>query len=518
VTTEQRVASAAGLLMGAMVASRLLGYARDVLIYACFGQNNITDAYQAAFSIPDFLYLLLVGGALSSAFIPVFGGYLATGKEEEAWKVASIVFNFVVVLMLAGIGLAFIYTERLMMLLVPGFDPPTMALAVSLTRIMLIQPFFMALSGISTGILHSYRQFTPTALAAITYNLGIIVVGWFLSPYLGIAAFSLGVVVGAVANFAVQVPHLLRVGLRYRFTLDLRHPGVKRLWQLMVPVLASLSVTQLNLFVNQNLASGLEPGMVAALRTAQRLMQLPVGTFAVALALASFPSLTAQAAQGKHREYLRTLSLGLRSIIFLMAPAALGLMVLRVPIVRLLFEQGKFTPEDTQATAYALFFYAIGIVAYGAIQILNRSFYALQDTATPMLAGMITIGLNIWLNLHLVHPLGHGGLALGYSLAGTFNMALLLLLLRRRLGPMGGRRLALSAVGTLVAAASAAAAAYVVAARLEPAAQALGKLGQAQQVGAAMVAAGAVFALVAVVLRLEEAGQVWQAIKRRLGR
>lgn len=514
----EKIADAAGLLMFAMVVSRILGYVRDVLIYARFGQNNITDAYQAAFSIPDFLYLLLVGGALSSAFIPVFAGYLATDQEDEAWKVASIVFNFVIVLMLLGIGLGLVYTPQLMRLLVPGFDPPTMRLAVTLTRIMFVQAFFMALSGVTMGVLHSYRYFTATAAAAILYNLGIILVGWFLSPYLGIMAFSLGVVVGAMANFFVQLPPLLRRGLRYHFSFDLSHPGVRRLWQLMVPVLASLSVTQLNLFVNQNLASTLAPGLVAALRTAQRLMQLPVGTFAVALAVAAFPSLTAQAAQGKYAAYRHTLAQGLRSMFFLMLPATLGLMALGVPIVRLLFEQGRFTPAATQATAYALLFYAVGIVAYGSLQLLNRAFYAVQDTATPMLVGMFTIALNIWLNLILIGRLGHGGLALAYSLAGIFNMVLLLFLLRRRLGPMGGRRLALSAAKSLVAALLAASAAWTVAGRLEPQVLLLGKLGQVQQVGAALAVALGVFLLAAVALRMEETGQAWQLVRRRLGR
>jgi putative peptidoglycan lipid II flippase len=501
-----------------MVASRLLGYVREVLLYARFGQNNLTDAYQAAFSIPDFLYLLLVGGALSSAFIPVFAGYLATDREEEAWKVASTVFNFVILMMLVGIGLGLIYTPQLVRLLVPGFDAETMRLTVKLTRIMFAQAFFMALSGVAMGVLYSYRYFTATALSAVLYNLGIILVGWFLSPYLGITAFSLGVVVGAVAGFAVQVPPLLRYGVRYHFSLNLGHPGVRKIWRLMVPVLISLSVTQLNLFVNQNLASHLAEGLVAALRTAQRLMQLPIGTLGVALAVASFPNLTIQAAQGRYDDYRRTLSLGLRSLVFLLVPASLGLIALRVPIVRLLFEQGKFTPEDTLATAQALLFYSLGIVAYGCIQVLNRSFYALQDTTTPMVAGVAAIGLNIWLNVSLVGPLGHGGLALAYSLAGGFNFVLLLLLLRRRLGRIGGRALATSGLKSLLAGTVAVLGAWVVAGHLEPYALLAGKLGQAQQVGAAIGLALLVFVLAAVAMRMEEVGQVWEVVKRRLGR
>lgn len=445
------LAGAAGFIMLAMIISRILGYVRDMVIYAEFGQNAVTDAYNAAFSIPDFLYMLLVGGALSSAFIPVFSGYLATGKKEEAWQTASTVFNLIIILMAAGIALGYIFTPQLVYILVPGFAPETMVLTTKLTRIMFIQAFFMALSGLSMGILNSHHHFTSPAIGSILYNLGIIAVGAALAPYLGITGFSIGVVAGAVANFAVQVPALVRHGLHYRPTLNLNHPGVRRIGALILPVLIGLSVTQLNLFVNQNLASTLPAGTVAALRTGQRLMQLPIGIFAVAVGVAVFPTLTGQAAREEVENFRRTLATGLKAMLFIMVPAQLGLAVLRVPLVRLLFEQGQFTAEDTLATSTALLFYTAGIFAYGSLQLLNRAFYALQDTRTPVSVALVTIAANITLNLFLIKVMGAGGLALAYSLAGILNMALLVVILGRRMGGLGGYGIGGSVIKSLVA-------------------------------------------------------------------
>lgn len=433
----KQIAKAAGFIMTTMVLSRLLGYVRDVIIYANFGQNRITDAYNAAFSVPDFLYMLLVGGALSSAFIPVFSGYLAQDRETEAWEVAGIVFNWMVILLIAGVGAGIVYTPYLINLLVPGFPPESMGLTVQMTRIMFLQVILMAMSGIVTGILHSYKHFIAPAAGSVLYNLGIIAVGYCLSRVYGITGFAVGVVTGAFLHLAVQLPGLMKIGLNYRFSLNLRHPGVLQLIKLIVPVLIGLSVMQVNLLVSQNLASNLPGGMLTALRTGQRLMQLPIGVFAIAISVAFFPTLTEYAAKRELKAFGEALSLGLRFITFLALPATVGMVILRIPLIRLLFEVGLFTPENTAATAHALMFYSIGICAYASIQLLSRTFYALQDTVTPVVIGILTIVINIILNITLRAPWGHGGLALAYSLAGIFNMGALFWVLRRKLAGAG---------------------------------------------------------------------------------
>ena len=514
------VARAAGILMVAMIISRVLGYLRDVVIYAEFGQNRITDAYNAAFSIPDFLYMLLVGGALSSAFIPVFASYISTDREDEAWEVASIVLNLVMTLMLLGIVVGMVFTPQLIKILVPGFSPDYSALTVKLTRIMFIQALFMGLSGLSMGVLNAYKHFLMPAIGSVLYNLIIVVLGWILAVLfnLGIMGFSIGVVVGAVANFAVQVPKLLQLGLRYRFSFNLRHPGVKKIFVLMAPVLIGLSVTHLNLFVNQNLASTLPPGIVAALRTGQRIMQLPIGIFAVAIAVAVFPTLTEYSAKNQMQEFKKTMSLGIRSVIFLTLPAAVGLIVLRVPIVRLLFEQGEFTHQATLATAHALLFYSIGLIGYSAQQVLNRTFYSIQDTITPVIVGVMTIVINLVFNFALIGPMGHGGLALAYSIAGIFNMVALLYFLRRKIGSINGSLLILSFFRSLLAALLMGVAVYFTAGFFEGNFDMTRKVNQLLQVVAGVGVGFAFYMFVALLFKSEEVTLAWSIFSRRFRR
>lgn len=516
--TGTRVVKAAGFLMITMVVSRLLGYVRDVVIYTRFGQNSYTDAYNAAFSIPDFLYMLLVGGALSSAFIPVFSSYLATDKPEEGWRVASIIFNTVMVLMLVGIGIGLIFTPQLVYLLVPKLSPAAIELTITLTRIMFVQTFFMAMNGIAMGILNSHKHFTSPAIGSVLYNLAIIVVGWLLSLRWGIMGFSVGVVTGAILNFAVQVPALVRLGLRYEFSFDLSHPGVRRILELMLPVLIGLSVTQFNLFVTQNLASGLPEGMISALRTAQRLMQVPIGVFGIAVAVAVFPTLSEQAARKETKDFMQTMSLGIRTVIFLTLPAAVGLIALRVPIVQALFEQGNFDHFDTLATAEALLYFSLGLFGYSAIQVLNRVFYSIQDTRTPVTAGVITIVLNIILSFVLINYLGHGGLALAYSIAGIFNMVVLLVMAKVRLGNIGGRLMLASFIRTLTASLIMGVAASLTVIWLQPLLAFHPKLNQFITVLAGVGVGVLVFGGLSLLFKMEEAQMVASILRRRFGR
>ena len=514
------IARAAGIIMVSMVASRILGYVRDMVIYAEFGQNRLTDAYNAAFSIPDFLYMLLVGGALSSAFIPVFTSYLSTDREEDAWQAASIIFNLTISLMLLGIMLGAIFTPQLVNVLVPGFSPETSALTVKLTRIMFIQALFMGLSGMSMGILHSYKHFLRPAIGSVLYNLVTVALGWVLAVLfnLGIMGFSLGVVAGAIANFVVQVPKLVELGLKYRFSFNFRHPGVKKIYALMVPVLVGLSVTQLNLFVNQNLGSGLSEGLLSALKTASRLMQIPIATFAIAVAVAIFPTLTENAAKDQMQEFKRNMSLGIRSIIFITLPAAVGLIALRVPIVRVLYQQGEFTHQATLATAHAVLFYSFGMVGYAAQQLLNRTFYALQDTVTPVAIGILSIAINLIFNFTLIGPMGHGGLALAYSIAGIFNMVALLYFLRRKIGGINGRGLVISCARALMASLIMGLAVYFAAAYLESALDMTRKINQIIQVVIGVGAGCGIYAIFAFVFKSEEAMLIWNILSRRFGR
>ncbi|NSW81894.1 MAG: murein biosynthesis integral membrane protein MurJ [Syntrophothermus sp.] len=510
----RRVAKAAGLMMVTAFLSRLLGYVRDWFIYTHFGETYATDAFNAAFSIPDFIYMLLVGGALSSAFIPVFSSMIATERREEAYRTAGVVVSYMLVAMAVLISIAFIFTEPLVHLLAPKLPAPFLKLAAHLTRIMFIQMFFMALNGIAMGILNSHHHFTTPAWGGILYNLGIITVGAALVSKLGIAAFSWGVVVGAFCNFVIQIPALKSTGLKLYPSLDWRNEGFRQILVLMLPVAMGLAVTQFNLFVSQNLASGLAEGTITALRIAQRIMQLPIGIFAISIAIAVFPTLTSQAARGETDDFKRTLNLGLRQVFFITIPSALGLMAIGEPAIKLMFEWRRFTAEHTIATAQALFFYSLGLVPYSALQVLNRAFYAIKDTVTPVSAAVVTIFANIVLSIWLVKPLAHVGLALAYSMAGYINMIILMLMLRKRLGSLGGRQ-----VVTSTALASAAAVLMYLAVRgailVTVGTTWATKTVQLEAVGVGLVVGTLVYVGLTLALRMEEARMVTGLVLRK---
>lgn len=512
------MAQAALLLMITVIISRILGYGREVALYTLFGQNYITDAYRAAFSIPDFIYLMLVGGGLSSAFIPVFSSMIATGREDEGWKSASIVFNYVILLLIVLIAVAYSYTEPLINILAPGLPPDYAGLAVSLTHIMFAQTFFMALNGLAMGILNSYNHFAAPALGSLVYNLVIIVFGVAFFKEFGIAAFSYGVVIGAILNFVVQIPALRRVGMRYHFSFNFRNEGFRQIMILMVPVMAGLGVTQLNLFVNQNLSSGLGPGMIGALNLAQKLMNLPLGIFAVSIGIAVFPTMTTLIATGEVSAFKRTTSLGIRSVFLVSIPASLGLIAVGEPVIKLLFQQGKFTGTMAASTSQALMYYCVGLFAYATLQVLNRSFYALKDTLTPVVAAALTIGLNILMSINLVGPMGHRGLALAYSLAGIFNFLFLMVVLRIKIGKIGASQIIGSFLISLLASTAMFFTARLTLVNLLAVLTTPAKLSLLISTAVAITLGVAVYAIIVYLFKLEEFDMVLQMLRKKLHR
>lgn len=513
------VAKAAGIIMIAMLLSRVLGFVREQAMTTQFGRTFVTDAYIAAFSIPDLLYNLLVGGALSSAFIPVFSSYLAKGEEEEAWKVASTVITVAFIALTLGIIVGEFFTPYLIPLVAKDFTGEKLELTIRLTRIMFPAVLFTGLNGLMMGILNSYKDFAYPAFGAVIYNVGIIAIGIILGPYLGIAGFSIGVLVGVLGNFLIQFPSLMRMKkMKYRPRIDLSHPGVRRIFALMIPAIIGLSVNQVNLLINQNLASGLADGSITALRMANRLMILPVGVFAYAISTAVFPTLTAMASTDRMDEYKKTFSLGVRSVIFITIPAAVGLMALGEPIVRLLFEQGQFNQQDTVITAQVLFYYAIGLFAQSAVFVIVRGFYALQDTSTPVKLGILTIGANYLMNHALIGPMGAKGLALAYSLTGILDMLALTYLLRRKVGPLGIGQILVSVGKTLLAAVVMGVSTYTMAGMFEANVDVSHKVMQMAEVGVIISIAIAIYFIVALVFKMEEMDMVRNILIKKFRR
>ena len=514
-STGKKVAKAAGILMIAMMISRVLGYGREAFLAASFGARWETDAFLAAFTIPDLMYDLLVGGILSSAFIPVFSSYLATDREEEAWEVASTMINLIVLVMTVCIILGMVFTVPLTKIVAYKFSGETLNLAVSLTRIMFPAFVILALNGLMMGILNSYKHFAAPAIGSVAYNFFIILFGLFFAKRFGIAAFAAGVVAGHLANFLIQLPVLYKKGLRYRFTLNLRHPGVKRMFILMLPAMIGLAANRINLIVNQTIASGMGEGSITALRLANRLMWLPLGVFAGSIAIAVFPTMTSQAARKEMVDFKQTLSMGLRSIFLITVPASVGLAVLSVPIVRLLFERGEFSHGATMVTAYALVFYCVGIFAQAAVWVITRAFYALHDTLKPLLIALTTIGVNVALNLLLGPLLEEKGLALAFSLTGIYNMVLLLYFLRKKIGAMDFKRIVRSFGLVLGSSVVMGLVAYVMANFLGARLDLQETANQAVQVGVSIAAGLVVYAAAVLMFRLEETELVLGMLRRK---
>jgi len=434
------LAKTAGMISGMIFLSRLLGLVRETIVGRFFERVE-TDSFFAAFIIPDFMYYLLVGGALSAAFIPLFSGYLARKEEKEGWLMTSTFLNVTIIFLAVFTILGMVFARRLAPLVAYDFRGAQLDLLVDLMRMMFPAVFFTALAGLMGGVLQSYRRFFIPALGPVIYNIGIILGAFYLGPHFGIKGMAFGVVLGAMANFFTQAVYVGKSTSGYDpFYINTRHAGFRKMLVLMLPALIGLSATQFNNWVTIAMASGLTEGSITALRFGQRLVLLPLGIFAMAISTAFFPTLARFTAQKKWEEFKNNVALGIRAILFITIPSGVGFILLRYEIIRLIFEYEKFTPQHTEMTAYALLFYSLGLFAHGAIQILPRGFYALKDTVTPVKITVFTVALSILLNLFFLKYTGlkHGGLALSFSLMGIVNMLLSIFMLRRKVGGIRG--------------------------------------------------------------------------------
>jgi putative peptidoglycan lipid II flippase len=427
------IARASAIMIVTLVASRVLGWLRLSVIGAHFGETPELDAFWAAFKIPDAIFGLVVAGALASAFIPVFTSYLAREREDEAWHVASSVMNFVLLLLVGFSIVMWIAAPYVVPTFVAPFhDPKQIALTVDLTRLMLLSPIFMGLSSLTTGILNSYRQFLSSATAPLVYNLVIILFTQFGYPFLGIHAVAIGVVVGALVMWLVQLPELTFRRTRYSFALDLSHSGVRDVLRLAGPRTLALGAVQIVFFVDTYLAVGMPEGSLTALVYANQLLLLPLGVFSIAISAAVFPTLSHYASLGQVGRMRDTVQQAIRWILFLTLPTAIVMIVLRRPIVNLLFQYGSFGPEARELTQAAFLFYSLGLAGHALVQILARVYFASRDTQTPLALTLISIGLNVVLSVSLAPFLGINGLALANSIATLVEAALLFILLASR--------------------------------------------------------------------------------------
>ena len=449
------------ILTGSFIASRVLGLLRNSMFLFLFGTSVISDAYLQAFLVPDFIFNIVAGGALSSAFIPVFTNYMVGKKDEKtAWHIASSALNLALAVMAFLSLIVIIFAPQLVPLYNPGIhDPGELALIAKLTRIMLLQPIALGVGVIVTSVLNARQNFLLSATGTVLYNVGLIaglIPGIFMAIHgqrndsVAIVYATWGVVLGAVLQVAIQIPGLVKVGMRYTPTFDWKHPGVIQIGRQMVPRIINAAMLYCSTFVDRSLiellvvvvgTAGIS-GLITQYYQAFQLVLLPLSIFGMSVSTAAFPTLAENVARGRMDRVRDTILETLRSILFMAIPSSVGLMALALPIVQVLLEHGHFSLMDAQKTVVPLIFFSIGLTGLASVEILTRSFYAMRDSKTPVIVSVAQFILKIALSLILINTAvwgvdwGTGSLAFSTSLAGTLEAVVLFWLLHQRIGDL----------------------------------------------------------------------------------
>lgn len=523
VTQVRHIAGATVVMAVAMMASRILGLVRNAVVSHRLGQGYMADLYVGAFQLPDLLFYLVAGGALSSAFIPVFTEKLTLDKKDEAWRLFSTVSCVMFVVVAAFVVLGEIFTYPLVKIVNPGFSAAKVAATVPLTRVILPAQLAFFLGGLMMGVQYSLGRYRTAALGPNIYNLGIIFGGVVLTHWMGVRGLLWGALGGAVVgNFAVQLHAVKRLGMRFTPNLNARDPDAMRVWKLMLPVVLGVALPQVSIWINRAFASSLGDGPQAAVTNAANVMQVPLGVLGQAMAVAIFPTLSALAAAGKKAEFRATSIMAVRSLFFLTLPLQMFMLALSVPITQVLYQHGKFHAADTELAAMALRYYSIGTFAWCIQSVLSRSFYSLHDTITPVVVGsgvtFIFIPMN-WIFIHNLH-MGLKGVAMATSIAAILHAVAMAWVLRGRMEGLEDRRLALSLGRSTLAGAAAFLACLAgdaLALRLLPAAHSVlsMKVHALGELVAGMGLGTAAFVLVAVLLRSEETREVLAMFRRK---
>jgi putative peptidoglycan lipid II flippase len=459
-SANRQIARATGTIMAAILFGQLAGLARGILVARIFGASAELDAFLAANRVSETLFLLVAGGALSSAFIPAFTSLLVKKENKSAWRLASSIANLILlVISLLALIAAWFAPQIVRYALAPGFssNPALFGLTISLLRVQLIAALFFGIGGLIIGVLNSHQIFFIPALTPAAYQLGIIFGAVFLTPSMGVRGLAWGVVIGAFLFLALQIPVLLRLfaeerkkpdyGSLYHYSIGLGNAHVREVIFLMAPRLLGVAVVQLNFWVNTWLASRMAEGSVTGIYYGFSLMLMAQAIIAQSVAMAAMPTFSAQHALGQKDEMRASLAASLRGVIFLAVPASVGLMLLQQPLVALLYQRGEFDERSAQLVAWALLWYAGGLVGHSIMEVLTRAFYAQHDTRTPVIIGICAMLLNLILSITLsryFEQLGwlpHGGLALANSLATALEAAALFIVMRFRLNGMDGQRI-----------------------------------------------------------------------------
>jgi len=446
---NRQIARAAGAVMLAILFSQLMGLVRSILVASAFPAAEL-DAFAAANRVSETLFTLIAAGALGSAFLPTFTSFLVNNDRASAWRLASSMINLVTLILSLAAILAAWFAPQIVYLIAPGLsrDPNLFALAVSLLRIQSASAVLFGLGGLVISILNAHQIFFIPQITAAMYQIGQIFGVLILGRWLGIYGLAWGVVIGAVLFLVIQLPSLFRLQGRFAFSLGLKNPDVRKVIQLMGPRVFGAAVVQLNFWVNNNLGSRMAEGSIISLAYGFMLMLMAQAAIAQSVAIAALPTFSAQYALGKIDEMRSSLASTLRSMFLLALPASVGLILLARPIVSMLYQRGEFTAVTAQMTAWALTWYAAGLIGHSIMEVLTRAFYAQQDTKTPVVIGTIAMGLNVVFSItfaRLFDQIGWmplGGLALANSLATALEATALFVVMRVRLKGIEGKFIA----------------------------------------------------------------------------
>lgn len=503
-STTRGIVGAASILAAGNVLSRLLGLGRELVIADLFGATGYVSVFRVASTLVITLYDFLVGGMITAALVPTFSEYAE--RKQEFWQLVSTVLSVLAVLLALAVLILELFAEPLFTILGGGYDESLRAVGVQMIRMILPAVFFLGVAGVLSGILLSLKKFTLPSFTTAAFNLGIIVCAVLLAPMFGIMSVVIGVVVGAMSQVLLQMFGLWRSPLR--LSLDFKHPALKQIFWLYVPVLGGLTVMLVGVGIDRNLASHTGAQSLAWMQAATYLVQLPLGLVATAISFAILPSLSRAIG---HEDFRRTLAFGLKLVLLLILPCVVALFVLALPVVQLLYEHGAFTANDSTETARALQFYLLGTVFAAIDQPLVFAFYARKNTLLPNLVAVVGLGIYLAVALTLIEPLGYLALVLANSAQLAGHALVMLFLTQTRLGGIGGE-----AVGTttlkLVAAAAAMGAVMFLLPTLDPGSELGGKVANVVVPGAV---GGLGYIALLKLLRVREWEQLWGVLRRR---
>ncbi|MEZ5308123.1 MAG: murein biosynthesis integral membrane protein MurJ [Pyrinomonadaceae bacterium] len=547
----QRVARAAGIVSIAVLFSRLFGLVRETVFARLFGAGFLLDAYMVGFRMPNLLRDLFAEGALSVAFVKVFADYQENVSEEEAWRLAALVFNCLALVLGLVVVVGIFASPYLVPLLAAGFPPDKAALAVTLTQVMFPFILIVALAAVAMGILNTKGNFGVPASASTAFNIASILAGVGFAYLLSgggwektadivsvpsdaaqraIVGMAIGTVIGGLAQLLIQIPSMWKVGFRFRPILSFTDQGVRRVMRLMGPAIIGTSAVQIKVLVDMFMVSGI-PGGNSWLPLSFRLMQFPIGVFGVAIGVAALPTLARLGSKKDISGFRSTLSGALGLVFFMTIPSACGLIVLGEPIVRLVFEGGRFTSTDTLMTMWSLAAFSVGLSAYAAIKVLSPSFYALEDAKTPMMVSVSAIGVHVFLSYFFlklfsgigVTPktpggFGHVGVALATSLVSLGNFFALTLLMRRKIARLEARKIISSFIRIAVASLVMSVVCWVTYRYLTTLAPTKPFLVKLYEAFVPIVIGGLTFVAMAKLLKVRELDQFQSLILKRFGR